>query len=223
LQDVFDLRIHHFDTASFYGQGDSERYIGKTFTGRRKEACLVTKAGQRLTPLRVIIRKFKTLIRLLKRLCGSLRQVVGKKRAAGANFCFDPAYIDSSLSRSLQRLQINTVDIFYLHSPPLEALQDRKLMRLLERLRHEDKIGAIGMSCNDLEITRAAAGHPLVEIMQHDLVNQPLRAKSCRQPIEPVLVCLVRGIARDAAQKEGNYEENLIAGFRSALALPSVG
>ena len=78
-------------------------------------------------------------------------------------------------------------------------------------------------SRGDLEIALAAAGHRLVKIVQHDLVDQPL----CREILQTAdrtgKVCLVRGIARDVAQQERNYEQNLIAGFRSALALPSVG
>ena len=223
LQDAFELGIRHFDTASIYGQGDSERYIGKAFKGRRNEVCLATKAGQRLTPVQAIAAKFKTPIRLLIRLRGSVRQVVRRQRATGVNYCFDPAYIESSLSGSLRRLQTDRVDIFYLHSPPLEALRDGRLMSLMERQRQEKRIGAIGVSCDDLEIALAAVAHPLIEIVQYDLADKPL----CQEVLETAArngkVSLVRGIARRAAQQAGNFEENLVLGFRSALALPSVG
>jgi aryl-alcohol dehydrogenase-like predicted oxidoreductase len=223
LQVAFELGIRHFDTASIYGQGDSERYIGEAFKVCRDEVCLATKAGQRLTPVQAIAANFKTPIRVLARFRGSVHQMVGRRRAAGVNYCFDPAYIESSLIGSLRRLQTDKVDIFYLHSPPPDALRDANLMSLLERLRRQEKIGAIGVSCDDLEIALVAAGHPVVEVVQHDLVDQSL----CHEVLETAArtgkVSVVRGIARQAAQTPGNYEENLVAGFRSAIAQPSVG
>ena len=223
LRDAFDLGIRHFDTASIYGQGDSERYIGEAFQHCRDEVCLATKAGQRLSSVQAIAARFKTPIRWLARTRGVVRQTVGRQRAGGVDYCFDPDYIEFSLSSSLRRLQTDRVDIFYLHSPPREALRDEKLLSLLERLRQEGRIGAIGVSCDDLEIALAAAGHSLVEIIQHDLVDLPL----CREVLKTAegtgKVCLVRGIARNAARQGGRYEENLITGFRSALAIQPVG
>jgi aryl-alcohol dehydrogenase-like predicted oxidoreductase len=223
LRDAFELGIRHFDTASIYGQGDSERYIGEAFKGCRDEVCLATKAGQRLSPVQAVAARFKTPIRWLARSRGVVRQTVGRRRAGGVNYCFDPAFIDSSLSSSLRRLQTDRVDIFYLHSPPPEALRDGKLMSLLERMRQEGRINAIGVSCDDLKIALAAAGHSLIEIIQHDLVDQPLCYEVLDVAAKNDKVCLVRGIARQAGQQEGNYEENLVAGFRSALTLPPVG
>lgn len=223
LRDAFELGIRHFDTASIYGQGDSERYIGEAFKGCRSAVCLATKAGQRLTPVQAIAAKFKTPIRRLARLRGSVHEVVGRRRAAGVNYCFEPTFIEHSLKCSLRRLQTDRVDIFYLHSPPRRVLGDDNLMSLLERLRRDEKIGAIGVSCDDLEVALAAAQHPLFEIIQHDLVDEPL----CREVLQTAdssgKVCLVRGIARNAAQKGIGYGDNLIAGFRSALATRPVG
>ena len=223
LQDAFQSGIRHFDTASIYGQGDSERYLGEAFKGRRNEVCLATKAGQRLTPVQAIAARLKNPIRLLMRLRRSIRQAVSRQRAAGVNYCFDPTYIESSLTGSLRRLQTDRVDIFYLHSPPLETLGNGRLMSLLQHLRQEKTIRAIGVSCDDLEIAMAAVSHPLVEIVQFDLVDN----SRCQEVLETAAkngkVSLVRGIARRAAQHAGDYEQNLVSGFRSALALPSVG
>jgi aryl-alcohol dehydrogenase-like predicted oxidoreductase len=222
LQDAFDSGIRHFDTASIYGQGDSERYIGEAFKHRRDEVCLATKAGQKLSPVQAVVARFKTPIRLLAKSRSVVRQTVGRQRSRGVNYCFDPAFIESSLSSSLRRLQTDRVDIFYLHSPPPEALRDGKLMSLMERLRQEGKIGAIGVSCDDLKIALAAAGHSLIEIIQHDLVDQSLCYEILDVAAKTGKVCLVRGIARRTSQQEGNFEENLVASFRSALALPPV-
>lgn len=222
LQNAFDLGVRHFDTSSIYGQGDSERYIGETFRERRNEICIATKAGQRLTPLKSILAKFKTPIRFLTKHRRSAKQLVSRQRAAGVNYCFDPKYIESSLMQSLRRLKTNRVDIFYLHSPPIDALSDRKLLDLMERLRREKVIGSIGVSCDDLDLALASAKTPLVEVVQHDMDEGPL----CEEVLETAArngkISLVRGIARGAVQNEGSFERSFIVRYRSALSLPSV-
>lgn len=222
LNTAYDLGIRHFDTASIYGQGDSERYIGQAFQGRRDRVCLATKAGQRLSAVQAIAAKFKTPIRWLVRVRGSIREKVGRERAAGLNYCFDPTFIESSLNGSLKRLRTDRVDIFYLHSPPIDALGDRRLMALMQGLRRDNRIGAIGVSCDDLDLALAAAKHPVIEVLQYDLVEN----QRCREVLAAAAtngkVSLVRGIARNASRLPGNCEANLVSGFRSALAKPSV-
>jgi aryl-alcohol dehydrogenase-like predicted oxidoreductase len=59
------LGIRHFDTASVYGQGESERLIGRAVRGCRGEVCIATKAGQRLTVAQAVAARFKTPLRWL--------------------------------------------------------------------------------------------------------------------------------------------------------------
>ena len=96
-------------------------------------------------------------------------------------------------------------------------------MSLLEQLRREKTIGAIGVSCDDLEVATAAVSQPLVDVLQYDLIDSP----RCRELLEAAAsngkVSMVRGLARSAARLDGDYEANLAAGFRAALSLPSVG
>ena len=40
IDEAFALGVRHFDTASIYGQGDSERYLGQTLQGRRHRVSL---------------------------------------------------------------------------------------------------------------------------------------------------------------------------------------
>lgn len=222
VREALDLGIRHFDTASIYGQGDSERIIGAAIKGRRNEVCIATKAGQRLTAPQAIVAKFKTPLRLIMRARGSLRERVRKQRATGVDYRFDSDFIEASLSSSLRRLQTDRADIFYLHSPPLVALEDERLMMLLERQRKSGRIGAIGVSCDDWRLALAAARHPAVEVVQYTLSKD----KDCQDVIDAAArngkSSLVRGIARHAVAETGSYENSLAVGFQSAMSLPSV-
>jgi aryl-alcohol dehydrogenase-like predicted oxidoreductase len=99
---------------------------------------------------------------------------------------------------------------------------DERLFLLMERQRELGKVGSIGVSCDDLQTALAAVGHPVVEIVQFTLSDDP----ACREVLETAMrrgkVSLVRGIARRAVQQDRCYEDGLAAGFLSAMALPSV-
>jgi aryl-alcohol dehydrogenase-like predicted oxidoreductase len=45
LEKALDVGINFFDTSNVYGNGHSERLIGKVFTKRRKDVVIATKAG----------------------------------------------------------------------------------------------------------------------------------------------------------------------------------
>ena len=49
LAAALDLGINVFDTADAYGQGDSERELGRALRGRRGDAFVVTKLGALLS------------------------------------------------------------------------------------------------------------------------------------------------------------------------------
>ena len=60
---------------------------------------------------------------------------------------FSPEYLRRSLEKSLFRLRTDYIDLFQLHSPPIDLLlRDDRYMATLERLRREGSIRAYGIS-----------------------------------------------------------------------------
>ena len=65
---------------------------------------------------------------------------------------FSPEYIQDSLESSLRRLQTDYIDVFQLHDPPVELLQqDNHIVECLESLKSNGKIRVIGISTKSPE------------------------------------------------------------------------
>jgi aryl-alcohol dehydrogenase-like predicted oxidoreductase len=59
---------------------------------------------------------------------------------------FEPEYISGALERSLQRLQIDAIDLYQLHNPSAEIMQRGEIFELLDRCKREGKIRYYGVS-----------------------------------------------------------------------------
>lgn len=71
---------------------------------------------------------------------------VGFVTAAGAQD-FTPGYIEKSLDGSLEKLQTDYVDLYYLHSPPVSLLEeDDRVISTLRALQEKGKVRALGIS-----------------------------------------------------------------------------
>ena len=75
----------------------------------------------------------------------------------GNGHCLVPEFVDSQLEKSLQRLRVDSIDIFFLHNPEEQLvtfgfeLFEKRLTRALircEELRREGRIGATGIACS---------------------------------------------------------------------------
>ncbi len=87
LHRAIDLGVTFFDTAAVYGLGENERLVGRALAGgRRDQVTLATK-------------------------CGIVRGPDGRPSALDGS----PAEIAASCDASLQRLGVDTIDLFYLH------------------------------------------------------------------------------------------------------------
>lgn len=65
---------------------------------------------------------------------------------------FSAEYIINSLESSLKRLQTDYVDLYQLHIPPIETIENNgEIARTLERLKEQGKIRAIGISLRSPE------------------------------------------------------------------------
>ena len=91
LDRAYELGIRFWDTSDMYG--DSEELIGKWFarTGKRDEIFLSSKFGYKVTPSN-----------------GSM---------PGLTFHSDPKYVREACDRSLKRLGIEHIDLYYMHVP----------------------------------------------------------------------------------------------------------
>jgi len=222
ISEALDLGIHHFDTANIYGQGHSERYLGRALKHVRNRVCLATKAGQRLTSLQALVAGVKVPLRAILRMRRKAQGDVRRQKALATGSNFTPSYIETSLLASLRRLNTDRVDILYLHSPPSDVLGDDRLLRLLARQRELGRIGAIGVSCDDIDVALAAAKHELVEIVQFELTDDA----RCREIMEIAnsggKISIVRGVARRAAHSRIDFATDFARSVTSALELPSV-
>ncbi len=121
LHAAADSGVTLFDTADVYGDGESERRIGKFLKQRPKSErhFIATKLGRR-----------------------------GDPRDA-ANFTWD--VMRGHVERSLRNLQLDCVDLLQLHAIPLSIMRDGEVFEHLRRLKREGLIANFGASVESVE------------------------------------------------------------------------
>jgi aryl-alcohol dehydrogenase-like predicted oxidoreductase len=116
LEEALACGINFFDTAYCYGlDGESERMIGQVLRGRRDAAVVATKGG--------------------------IRFVTKSERILDSS----PATLRHQCETSLRRLQMDYVDLYYLHAPDGATPVERSAEALLQ-LKQEGKTKAVGAS-----------------------------------------------------------------------------
>jgi aryl-alcohol dehydrogenase-like predicted oxidoreductase len=226
---AFDAGVRHFDTASIYGQGDSERILGEALHGMRDHVSVSTKAGQRLTPKQQLLRPLKPLVRRLLHRgsagpspagapaapSGIGAGMVAAQRARGVNHCFEPAFVLRSLKDSLRRLRTGQVDLFYLHSPPAEALLDPAVWAACAQARQAGLFAKLGVSCDDLATAEAALQCAAVEVLQF----QP---DGSAQSMSVLRAASARGVVVHG-RMGALHDDSASARLAALLAQPAVG
>ncbi len=155
-----------FDTADMYSQGESERLVGRAFRGRRDRIVIATKAGYVLPQRRRFVARLKPILRPLIRRLGLRRRQVPAGVRGTVLQDFSPSYLTSALEGSLRRLRTDYVDLFQLHSPPLEVVERGDWHHACETLKRQGKIRHFGVSCDSLDVGLAALRFPGVASLQ---------------------------------------------------------
>jgi aryl-alcohol dehydrogenase-like predicted oxidoreductase len=152
---ALELGVTLLDTADIYGQGDSEREIGRLLRGRREAAFVVTKFGKTFSWKLALARPAKPV---LKRLVGAraARRAVAARRGGEMGEAFVPDRLARALESSLRRLRTDHVDAVLLHSPPAAALADPRLGEALTTAKASGKARHVGVSCDDRPALQAA-------------------------------------------------------------------
>lgn len=120
LKRAYDLGITFYDTADIYGKGRSEKLIAQAFKGMRNEVVLSTKFGYDIY---------------------SGVEQIGHNELPQK---FDEEFVRFALSQSLSRLETDYLDLYNLHNPKMDTIQNDSVFRLLNQLIGEGKIRHYG-------------------------------------------------------------------------------
>jgi aryl-alcohol dehydrogenase-like predicted oxidoreductase len=165
MRRALDLGVTVFDTADIYGQGDSERELGRALAGRRDQAFVITKFGKLFSPTARLLRPLKPVIKPLLRLKGAGAAVVARRDGVMRED-FTPGRLAGALEASLKRLRTDHVDAVLLHSPPPAVLADPDLGPALAAIRRSGKARHVGVSIETIADLDAALALEPVTVLQ---------------------------------------------------------
>src|SRR5436305_10080919 len=138
LHRTVDLGVTFIDTANIYGGGDNEKLIAKLLADRRDEVTLATKFGIQGNPA---------------------------ERAAGQiGVRGDAPYVRQAIDESLQRLQTDVVDLYYMHRRDVTVPIEETVGAMAE-LVAAGKVRHLGLSeVTADELQAAVAVHPIAAV-----------------------------------------------------------
>ena len=197
LDASFDMGVTLYDTSNVYGQGDSERELGRFLAaGRRDKAFVVTKAGKQFSWKMRLLRPFKPLLKPL--MSRKASESVTARRGDNIGQDFSPGHLGEAVEGSLRRLRVDALDGFLLHSPPPAAAGDPAVWEALARLKTSGKVRAFGVSCDDVETLEAALPMPGLTLLQlpHDVLTQAKDSALGERLNAPGLTVLAREVIR---------------------------
>jgi len=165
--------LRFFDTADVYGQGDSERLLGRLIADSGVPLVVCSKVGLRLAQSQLAIRLAKPLLGpLLRRWAGARARSTALRRASERHD-FAPATLRQRVHASLRRLGLARLDLLLLHSPPVALAERDELLALLQRLQQSGEIGAYGVSAAQLGDAAHWAHWPGLACLQLPLTPVP--------------------------------------------------
>jgi aryl-alcohol dehydrogenase-like predicted oxidoreductase len=135
IQRALDLGVTFLDTAAAYGDGANERLVGRAIQGRRPEVVVATK-------------------------CGIVRSATGRSFAIDGS----PQTIRQSCDASLKRLEVDVIDLFYLHRvDPKTPIEES--VGAMGELVTEGKVRHLGLSeASANTVRRASATYPIAAL-----------------------------------------------------------
>jgi aryl-alcohol dehydrogenase-like predicted oxidoreductase len=139
-----ELGVNFLDTADVYGVGHNEELVGRAIADRRDQVVLATKFG--------------------------IRRVVG---GGVVEVDGSPEYVRDAIDRSLKRLGVDSIDLYYLHrrdpNVPIE-----ETVGAMAELVGAGKVRHLGLSEVSAEtLRRAHAVHPIAALQsEYSLFNR---------------------------------------------------
>jgi aryl-alcohol dehydrogenase-like predicted oxidoreductase len=122
LREAYDAGITFFDTADTYGEGRGERLLARALGDRRDRITIATKFGY------------------------DIYSPWERKGHSERPHDWRPEYARYALEHSLRRLETDTIDLYQLHNPRLDAIQSDELFAVLEEAKDAGKIRGYGVA-----------------------------------------------------------------------------
>ncbi|HLM90525.1 MAG TPA: aldo/keto reductase [Thermoplasmata archaeon] len=132
---ALELGVNFLDTADIYGPFTNEELVGRAIQGRRNDVILATK-------------------------CGFVPNPGGGPSSVDGS----PAYIRAACEASLRRLNVTTIDLYYLHrKDPKVPIEES--VRAMAGLVDEGKVRYLGLSeVHATTLRRAHEVHPITAV-----------------------------------------------------------
>jgi len=197
LHKALDLGINFWDTADMYANGENEKLISKVLVPNRDKVFIATKFGFR----------FKN-------------DIAGPSNSAGTYFDGSPEYLKTAVEKSLTRLKIDTIDLYYAHRiDPNVPVED--MVGAMAELVKEGKVRYLGLSeASPASIRKAHAVHPISALQsEYSLLSRDVEGEiltTIRElgisliPYSP----LARGLVTDTVHQTSELAES---DFRRSL------
>lgn len=196
LHKALDLGINFWDTADMYGNGANEELVSKVLVPNRDKVFIATKFGFRL------------------------KDEVNGTGLANSYFDGSPDYMKQAVEKSLKRLNIETIDLYYAHridpNVPVE-----EMVGAMAQLVKEGKVRYLGLSeASPASIRKAHAVHPISALQsEYSLLSRDVEKEilaTTRElgitfvPYSPLARGLVTATVSDPEQlDENDFRRNL--------------
>ncbi len=141
LKRSLELGINFWDTADMYGMGHNEELISNVLVPNRDKVFIATKFGFRYK-----------------------EEKQGFAGTPGTYFDGSPAYVKEAVEKSLKRLKIETIDLYYAHRiDPNVPVED--MVGAMADLVKQGKVRYLGLSeASAKSIRRAHKVHPITAL-----------------------------------------------------------
>jgi aryl-alcohol dehydrogenase-like predicted oxidoreductase len=136
LDRALELGVTFYDTADAYGAGENERFLSPFFKAHRDEVVIATKFALSIPP------------------DDPTRRVIRN----------DPPYIRQAVEASLKRLDVDVIDLYYMHRRDVNVPIEESVGTMADLVR-EGKVKHLGLSEVTADELRAAhAVHPIAAV-----------------------------------------------------------
>ncbi|MDH6627133.1 aryl-alcohol dehydrogenase-like predicted oxidoreductase [Streptomyces sp. LBL] len=136
LERALELGVTLYDTADAYGVGENERFLAPFFNAHRDEVVIATKFALAIPP------------------DDPTRRIIRN----------DPPYIRQAVEASLKRLDVDVIDLYYMHRRDVNVPIEETVGVMAELVR-EGKVKYLGLSeVTGTELRTAQAVHPIAAV-----------------------------------------------------------